>query len=118
MSATRRKGVVALAFLASFLLVAICGEAAAQARRLEVVRLYGRVQWIAANQMVVTTDCMLLEACNPISVVIDLRNVSLSDYRGVRPGSQVLVEAVISHESSRHRVIATSIIQVEEWQAP
>lgn len=118
MSGNRRQRVVPLALIASLLLVGTSGQAAGQGRRLEVVRLYGRVQWVAAEKMLVTTDCMLLEACSPLSLVIDLRRVPLSDYRGVREGSRVLVEAIVTHENSRHHVIATSIIQVEEWQAP
>ncbi len=118
MSLTRRRGIVLLALLVSLLVFATGDQAAGQARRLEVVRLYGHVQWIAANQMLVTTDCMALETCASVTVLIDLRYVSLSDYRGLRPGSQVLVDAIISHEGSRHRVMATSVVQVEEWQAP
>lgn len=82
------------------------------------MRLYGRVQWVAANQMLLTTDCTMLEPCNPVSLVIDLRRIPLSDYRGVGEGSRVFVEAIVTHDESRHRFIATSVIRIEEWQAP
>jgi hypothetical protein len=118
MSGTRCRRTVILGLLASFLVVATCGQATGQAGRLEVVRLYGHVEWIAAEKMLMTTDCTLLEPCNPLSIAVDLRRISPSDYRGLRQGSRVIVEAVVSHENSRHHVTATSIIPVEEWEAP
>ncbi len=113
-----RQRVVFLALIVSLLVVGTWGQAIGQARRFESVRLYGRVQWVAAERMQLTTDCMFLEPCSSVSVNIDLRRLSPSDYRGVRNGSWVLVEGIVTHENARHRVVATSITLVEEWEAP
>lgn len=118
MNGSRRQRALSLAVIASLLLVATCDQAIGQGRRLEVVRLYGRVQWVAANQMLLTTDCTMLDACNPVSVVIDLRRVPLGDYRNLREGSRVFVEAIVSHDESRHRFVAMTVREMEDWQAP
>lgn len=94
----------------SFALVGTVGPAAAQVRRGNYLNFYGRVQWIAASKMVVVTGSTI--------VAIDLTRVPLSDYRGVRPGSAVFVEGVVSYEDGQYRVVATSITLIEEWQAP
>jgi hypothetical protein len=72
---------------------------------------------VAAEKMLVATDCPILEACTPV-VDVDLRRVPLSDYRGLRAGSWVLVDGIVSHDNGHQRLVATSIMLVEEWQSP
>jgi hypothetical protein len=106
-------------FLAvSVVLLGALDPAAGQVGRLQVARFPARVLWIAGEKMMVTTDCMFLENCAPVSVAIDLRRVPLSEYRGVRAGTWVLVTAIVSHRDGQHQVTATSIMQIEEWEAP
>ena len=86
----------------------------------EFVAIYGRVQWLAGSKMVVAADCQALQTnCNaPIAVAIDLGRVRQSDYRGVTSGTWVFVEAFVRHDNGGHRIIATSLRQVEEWEGP
>jgi hypothetical protein len=86
----------------------------------EFVVIYGRVQWVAGGKMVVAADCQALQTnCNaPIAVAIDLGRIPQSDYRGVTSGTWVFVEAFVRHENGGHRIIATSLRQVEEWEGP
>jgi hypothetical protein len=81
--------------------------------------MYGRIQWIGAEKMTVTKHCMLLEeSCNPVSVTFELKQVPQSSYQAARAGDWVFVEGFVSHEDGRHRVMATSVMLVEETQAP
>ena len=103
----------------AFVLMGTVGPAAAQVPRgADYVSLYGVVQWISANKMVVMTDCPFIPSCTSLSISIDLMRVPLSEYRGVRIGSWVQVVGIVSHEPGRHDLVATSVTLVEEWQAP
>jgi hypothetical protein len=94
------------------------GSAPGQAREVEQVRLYGRVQWVAGSKMLIVTDCGLLGNCTSMSVAIDLTRVPLGEYRGVRAGSWVVVDGVVGHRNAHHQVIARSVMLVEEPEAP
>lgn len=107
-----------LALAVSLVLTGTCGSATGQDRLVQVVSVYGRVQWIAAERMVVATDCLLLDSgCLSASLSIDLRRVPLSEYRGVRPGSWVTVSGAVVHDGI-HRIIATSVRLIEALEAP
>jgi hypothetical protein len=104
---------------ASFIYTGTLDRAAGQLRHEEFVVIYGRVQWIAGARMVVAADCLVTEVgCTAVSVPIDLTRVSLSDYRGVTSGTWVFVEGFVRHENGHHRIIATSVKQVEQPEAP
>jgi hypothetical protein len=108
-----------LALVLALALMGLPGSAHDQPREVEQVRLYGRVQWVTSSKMVIWTDCGFLEkGCTPISVAIDLTRVPLHEYRGVRAGSWVVVEAVVGHRNSHHSVFARSVMLVEEPEAP
>ena len=70
------------------------------------VRLLGRVQWIAAQRM------MLLPQAGAIPVNVDLNHVPLAQYAAVVQGNQVAVDGVISNDG--RRIIATSVVLFEE----
>lgn len=62
---------LSLVLASSFALMGLPGLAPGQAREVEQVQLYGRVQWATASKMVITTDCGFLErGCTPTSVAI------------------------------------------------
>jgi hypothetical protein len=89
-----------------------------QVRPAEYVRVFGRVQWIAAEKMLVVTDCPPFEGqCIRAIVDVDLGRLSPGDYRGVRAGSWVTVDGVISRQDGRSRLIARSVMEAE-WESP
>lgn len=104
----------------SFIYMGTLDRAVGQLRHEELVVIYGRVQWLAGAKMVVSADCRALETLcmAPSAVAIDLGRVDQSDYRGVTSGTWVFVEAFVQHENAGHRITATSIRQVEEWEGP
>jgi len=111
---------VAAVFVISFMYMGTLDQALGQLQHEESVVIYGVVHWIAGSKMIVSADCRALETnCSAAAgIAIDLVRLSPSDYRGITSGSWVLVEAFVRHENQGHRIIATSIRQVEEWEGP
>jgi hypothetical protein len=102
-----KPGLVPLAV--SFVLMGTLAPVAAQG---QYVRMDGRVQWIAADTMMVLPDS------GGIPVNIDLRQVPLDEYATLTQGTLVEVDGVISYDG--HRLIATSVLLPRESaeQAP
>lgn len=109
---------VALSVAAVFAFPGTPSPALGQLRPSGYVRLFGRVQWIAAEKMLVVTDCPPLEgSCTPVVVDVSLERLSPGDYRGIRAGSWVTVEGAIARQDGRFRVIARSVTEAE-WESP
>jgi cold shock CspA family protein len=87
-----------VALVASLVLFGAVAPGAAQDR---VVRLQGRVQWIAAEKMMVIPD----DGSLPIEV--DIKKVPLDDYRTLTEGDPVVVTGVVSPDN--RKLIATSV---------
>ena len=79
--------------------VILASPAAAQQ---EEVLLSGRVQWIAGQKM------MLLPRSGGLPVSIDLVQIPLEQYTGLKQGSPVRVDGVISNDG--RRVVATFVV--------
>lgn len=92
-------------FLIAFAVVVLSLPSQVDAQRQDV-RLLGRVQWIAAQRM------MLLPQAGAIPVNVDLNRVPLAQYAAVVQGNQVAVDGVISNDG--RRIIATSVVLFEE----
>jgi type 1 fimbria pilin len=102
-----RNGLIAL--LVSMALLGMVAPSTAQ----EVhVRVDGRVQWIAAQTM------MLIPGSGGIPIRVDLGPVPLDEYATVRDGDWVVVSGVIS--SDGRWLIGESVMAAEgsEIQAP
>lgn len=67
----------------------------------QTVRVVGRVQWIAAEKMMVIPDN------GGLPVDVDIRQVGQDQYETLTEGSPVIVVGVVSEDG--RRVIATSI---------
>ena len=91
--------------LIAFAVVVLSLLSQADAQRQDV-RLLGRVQWIAAQRM------MLLPQAGAVPVNVDLNHVPLAQYAAVVQGNQVAVDGVISNDG--RRIIATSVVLFEE----
>jgi hypothetical protein len=114
-----RHAILPIVLAMACVLVGTVGPVPAQVGRgSDYVSLYGVVQWISANRMVVLTDCPQIPSCTSLSIPIDLKRVPLSEYRGVRIGSWVQVVGIVSHDPGRHDLVATSVTLVEDRQAP
>jgi hypothetical protein len=79
------------------------------AARDRVVRLDGRVQWVASQTMVVSLD-------TGGNVNVDLVRVPQDQYATLSPNERVTVIGVITDRS--RRVIGTSIMRGSDSQAP
>lgn len=96
----------ALVLVVSLLLVAVRAPVDAQDR---LVRLDGRVQWIAGQAMAVQLD-------NGGSVSVDLVHVPQDQYAAMSLNERVTVFGVIS--DGARRVSGTSILRGDSRQAP
>ena len=67
----------------------------------KIVRLQGRVQWIAGEKM------MLIPDNGGLPIEIDIRQVPQDDYRTLTEGAPVAVSGVVSPDG--RKLIATSI---------
>jgi hypothetical protein len=85
--------------------VVLCLPPQVDAQRQDV-RLLGRVQWIAAQRM------MLLPQAGAVPANVDLNQVPLEQYAALAQGNQVAVDGVISNDG--RRIIATSVVLFEE----
>jgi hypothetical protein len=88
-----------IVFAVSLVLVGMLSAANAQGDRM---RMDGRVQWIAAEKM------MLLAGPGGSPIHIDLTQVPLDQYVTLTQGTRVVVGGVLSGDG--RRVIATSIV--------
>ncbi len=88
-----------LALTVSIVMGAWLAPAAAQTPR---VVLHGRVQWIAAQTM------MILSESGGLPVNVDLIRVPLEQYAAVTGGTRVAVDGFVSYDG--RRVIATSVV--------
>jgi hypothetical protein len=70
------------------------------------VSLHGRVQWIAAQKM------MLLAEASGLPVTVDLIQVPLEQYAVLTQGNWVAVDGIVSYDG--RRVIATSVMPAVE----
>ena len=100
-----RGWLITRALLIAVAVVALSLPPQADAQRQDV-RLLGRVQWIAAQRM------MLLPQSGAVPVNVDLNQVPLAQYSAVAQGNQVAVDGVISNDG--RRIIATSVVLFEE----
>jgi len=96
----RRFGVALIAVVTSVLFVLLAPDVAAQDA---VVRIEGKVAWIAADKMVVAPPGRL-------PVTIDLSEVDLDEYKAVTSGDRVIVTGRPSPDG---RVVATSVQRLE-----
>ena len=87
-----------VAVVASLVLFGAVAPGAAQDK---VVRLQGRVQWIAGEKM------MLIPDNGNLPVEVDLKKVDLGDYRTLTEGDPVVVSGVVSPDGTK--LIAESI---------
>ncbi len=87
-----------VAVVASLVLFGAVAPGAAQDR---VVRLQGRVQWIAGEKM------MLIPDDGALPIEVDIKQVPLDDYRTLTQGDPVVVSGVVSPDG--RKVIATSV---------
>ena len=100
-----RGSLIARCFLIAVAVVVLSLPSMVDAQRQDV-RLLGRVQWIAAQRM------MLLPQAGAVPVNVDLNQVPLAQYAAVTQGNQVAVDGVISNDG--RRIIATSVVLFEE----
>jgi cold shock CspA family protein len=87
-----------VAVVASLVLFGVVAPGAAQDK---VVRLQGRVQWIAGEKM------MLIPDTGGLPIEIDIKQVPQDDYRTLAEGDPVAVSGVVSPDG--RKLIATSI---------
>lgn len=87
-----------IAVVVSLVLVAAVAPGAAQDK---VVRLQGRVQWIAGEKM------MLIPDDGSLPFEVDIKQVPLDNYRTLTQGDPVIVSGVVSRDG--RKVIATSV---------
>jgi cold shock CspA family protein len=87
-----------VAVVVSLVLFEAVASGVAQER---VVRLQGRVQWIAAEKM------MLIPDDGALPIEVDIKKVPLDDYRTLTEGDPVVVSGVVSPDG--RKVIATSV---------
>jgi len=104
MHSTRGR-LIAKCLLIAVAVVVLCLPSQVDAQRQDV-HLLGRVQWIAAQRM------MLLPQSGAVPVNVDLNQVPLAQYSAVAQGNQVAVDGVISNDG--RRVIATSVVLFEQ----
>ena len=100
-----RGRLIAKCLLIAVAVIVLCLPAQVDAQRQDV-RLLGRVQWIAAQRM------MLLPESGAVPVNVDLNQVPLAQYLALAPGNQVAVDGVISNDG--RRIIATSVVLFEQ----
>jgi hypothetical protein len=100
-----RGSLITRSLLIAFAVVVLSLPSQVDAQRQDV-RLLGRVQWIAAQRM------MLLPQAGAVPVNVDLNHVPLAQYAAVVQGNQVAVDGVISNDG--RRIIATSVVLFEE----
>lgn len=77
------------------------GAVAPGAPQDKVVRLEGRVQWIAGEKM------MLIPDSGALPIEVDIKQVPLDNYRTLTQGDPVVVSGVVSRDG--RKVIATSV---------
>ena len=87
-----------VAVVVSLVLFAAVAPGAAQER---VVRLQGRVQWIAGEKM------MLIPDGGAPPVEIDIKQVPQDNHQALKEGDPVVVSGVVSRDG--RRLIATSV---------
>src|SRR5215475_10293653 len=103
----------------SFMSMGTPDQAVGQLRHEEPIGIYGHVQWIAGTRIVLDKDCRALRPCDSIAgIVVDLREVPQSVYRGITQGMWVFVEGFVQHDNASHRFFGISIRRVEEWEGP
>jgi len=73
------------------------------------IRIQGRVEWIAAQVMVISLDGRVITAGGPAAINVDLSQVDQDEYQGLVAGDPVLVIGTVS--AARNRVIATSVMR-------
>jgi hypothetical protein len=73
------------------------------------IMLAGRVEWIAAQVMVISLDGRVIAAGAPAAINVDLSQIDQDEYQGLVAGDPVLVIGTVS--AARNRVIATSILR-------
>ena len=74
-----------------------------------LIRLDGRVQWIAGQTLMLMTDFGQ-------SVGVDLASVDLDQYRGLTQGVHVIVIGRLSEDY--RKVYATSVTYDTRWESP
>ena len=74
-----------------------------------LVTLYGRVQWIAGQTLMVIPN----SGAPPVNV--DLTRIPLREYSPLKAGDWIVVEGVVAHHNGGHRVIATSVKPGSGW---
>src|SRR4030095_10178753 len=87
-----------VAVVASLVMFGAVAPGAAQDK---VVRLQGRVQWIAGEKM------MLIPDNGGLPIEIDIKQVPQDDYRTLAEGDPVAVSGVVSPDG--RKLIATSV---------
>ena len=87
-----------VAIVVSLVLLEAVAQGAAQDK---VVRLQGRVQWIAGEKM------MLIPDDGSLPFEVDIKQVPQDNYRTLTQGDAVVVSGVVSRDG--RKVIATSV---------
>ena len=97
------------ALVAVALSIALAGALAPAGAQGPLIRLDGRVQWIAGQTLMLVTDFGQ-------SIGIDLANVDLDQYRGLTQGDHVIVIGRLSEDY--RKVYATSVAYDSRWESP
>ena len=71
------------------------------------IRIQRRVEWIAAQVMVISLDGMVIALGGPAALEVDLSQVDQDEYQGLVTGDPVLVTGTVPR--ARNRIIATSV---------
>jgi cold shock CspA family protein len=79
----------------------LCGAVAPGAAQERVVRVEGRVQWIAGEKM------MLIPDSGALPIEVDITQVPQDNYQTLKAGDPVVVSGVVSPDN--RKVIATSV---------
>jgi cold shock CspA family protein len=77
------------------------GAIASGAAQEKVVSVQGRVQWIAAEKM------MMIPDSGALPVEVDIKQVPQDDYRTLKEGDPIVVSGAVSRDG--RKLIATSI---------
>jgi cold shock CspA family protein len=90
-----------VAVVVSLVLFGAVTSGAAQDKQDKVVRVPGRVQWIAGEKM------MLIPDNGALPVEVDIKQVPQDDYRTLKEGDPVVVSGAVSRDG--RKLIATSV---------
>jgi hypothetical protein len=97
-----REALIMMRCLAAVLVpLALMAAVAPGAAQGQFIRVVGRVQWIAAEKM------MLIPDSGDLPIEIDITQAPQSDYQTLTEGDQVVVSGVVSPDG--RKVIASSI---------